>query len=84
MNSVEIYTKSQCPYCSHAKALLDARNIAYKEFDVGGDQGVFTEMVSRTGGRTLPQIIINDQVIGGFDDLHKIDSKGQLTFLLAT
>ncbi|MCU7930227.1 MAG: glutaredoxin 3 [Candidatus Thiodiazotropha sp. (ex Codakia rugifera)] len=84
MNNVEIYTRSQCPYCLNAKALLDARDIAYEEFDIGGDQLVLSEMVDRTGGRTVPQIVINDQAIGGFDDLRQLDQAGHLTSLLET
>ncbi|MCU7857741.1 MAG: glutaredoxin, partial [Candidatus Thiodiazotropha sp. (ex Lucinoma borealis)] len=44
MNNVEIYTTSQCPYCINAKALLDARKIAYEEFEIGSDQQVLSEM----------------------------------------
>ncbi|MCU7841556.1 MAG: glutaredoxin 3 [Candidatus Thiodiazotropha sp. (ex Troendleina suluensis)] len=84
MNNVEIYTTSQCPYCINAKALLDARNIAYDEFEIGSDQQVLSEMVNRTGGRTVPQIVINDQAIGGFDDLRQLDLTGHLASLLET
>ncbi|MCM8857260.1 MAG: glutaredoxin 3 [Candidatus Thiodiazotropha sp.] len=84
MNNVEIYTTSQCPYCINAKALLDARNIAYEEFKIGSDQQVLSEMVNRTGGRTVPQIVINDQAIGGFDDLRQLDLTGHLASLLET
>ncbi|MCU7886028.1 MAG: glutaredoxin 3 [Candidatus Thiodiazotropha sp. (ex Lucinoma annulata)] len=84
MNNVEIYTTSQCPYCINAKALLDARKIAYEEFEIGSDQQVLSEMVNRTGGRTVPQIVINDQAIGGFDDLRQLDLTGHLASLLET
>ena len=82
MQKVEIYTQPQCPYCHHAKALLEAREIVYQEYNIATDQSALTEMVSRTGGRTLPQIVINDQAIGGFDDLSRLDSEGQLSVLL--
>ncbi|MCU7864816.1 MAG: glutaredoxin 3 [Candidatus Thiodiazotropha sp. (ex Lucinoma borealis)] len=84
MNNVEIYTTSQCPFCINAKALLDARKIAYEEFEIGSDQQVLSEMVNRTGGRTVPQIVINDQAIGGFDDLCQLDLTGHLASLLET
>ncbi|MCU7811401.1 MAG: glutaredoxin 3 [Candidatus Thiodiazotropha sp. (ex Notomyrtea botanica)] len=82
MQKVEIYTQPQCPFCSHAKALLDSREITYEEYNVATDQGVLSEMLSRTGGRTLPQIVINNQAIGGFEDLRQLDSEGRLSSLL--
>ncbi|MCU7845611.1 MAG: glutaredoxin 3 [Candidatus Thiodiazotropha sp. (ex Monitilora ramsayi)] len=82
MRKVEIYTQPQCPYCHHAKALLEAREIVFQEYNVAVDQDALIEMVGRTGGRTLPQIVINDKAIGGFDDLSRLDSEGQLSALL--
>jgi glutaredoxin 3 len=84
MSEIVIYTRPQCPYCSHAKALLDSRRIAYEELDVTQDSALLTEMVSRTGGRTFPQIVIADQAIGGYDDLRALDSRGRLIALLTT
>jgi glutaredoxin 3 len=82
MRKVEIYSQPQCPYCHHAKALLEAKEIAYEEYNVAADRGLLTEMVERTGGRTLPQILINDQAIGGFDDLRQLEQQGALELLL--
>lgn len=83
MSKVEIYTKWGCPYCVRAKALLDAKGVAYEEYDVtmGGPRKA--EMQERVpGAMTVPQILIADQVIGGCDDLHALDRDGKLDSLL--
>ncbi|MFC1747856.1 glutaredoxin 3 [Pseudomonadota bacterium] len=82
MNKVEIYSHPGCGYCHQAKGLLKARGIEYQELDVAQDRQLLSQMVQRTGGRTLPQIIINDQVVGGFDDLRLLDQRKQLDTLL--
>ncbi|MEW8026243.1 MAG: glutaredoxin 3 [Candidatus Thiodiazotropha sp.] len=84
MPDVAIYTKPLCPYCSHAKALLESRRIDFEELDVTDDPSTLTEMVERTGGRTFPQIVIGNQAIGGYDDLRSLDSNGRLEQLLQT
>lgn len=82
MSKVEVYSRPHCGYCVHAKRLLTARDIEFDEIDIGFDQQLMAELSSRTGGRTLPQIIINDQAIGGFDELRKLDLSGELRELL--
>lgn len=82
MNKIEIYSHPGCGYCHQAKALLSARGIEYQELDVAQDKQLIGQMVERTGGRTLPQIIINDRAIGGFDDLRRLDQNRELTTLL--
>ncbi|MEW8506029.1 MAG: glutaredoxin 3 [Candidatus Thiodiazotropha sp.] len=82
MSEVAIYTRPNCPYCSHAKALLDSRQIAYKELDVTKDPDLLTEMLRRTGGRTFPQIVIGERSVGGYDDLRALDGEGRLRALL--
>lgn len=83
MSNVEIYSHPSCGYCHQAKGLLNARGIEFEELDVELYRPLMTEMVQRTGGRTLPQIIINDKAIGGFDELHQLDLKDELTALIA-
>jgi GrxC family glutaredoxin len=73
MPKVEIYTSPHCSYCVNAKGLLSSRNIAFKEFDISRSQSLLSEMLTRTGGRTFPQIIINGDPIGGYEDLLKVD-----------
>jgi len=81
---VEIYTKTFCPYCWRAKALLDAKGIRYSEIsvDFGGEQKQV--MVQRANGRTtVPQIFVGERHIGGCDDLMALDRDGRLDPLLA-
>jgi glutaredoxin 3 len=81
MNNVEIYSHPGCGYCQQAKALLKARGIHYRERDVGRDQQLLAEMVQRTGGRTFPQILINERPIGGYTELLDLDRNQQLESL---
>lgn len=80
---VEIYTTRSCPFCIAAKSLLDRKGVAYDETDVGADPGLRSAMTQRSGGRrTVPQIFIDGQGIGGCDDLHALDRSGKLDPLL--
>lgn len=82
-SNVEIYTQFGCPYCHRAKALLDAKGVPYTEYDVTMDTKKRAEMTARKpGARTVPQIFIDDQAIGGCDDLHALDDAGKLDSLL--
>lgn len=84
MAKVEIYYWTTCPYCNRARALLDAKGVAYIGYDITGDEAARAKMVERTGGpRSVPQIFIDDKHIGGCDDLHALDAKGKLDTLLA-
>lgn len=83
MAKVEIYTKFFCPYCTRAKTLLDAKGVKYEEYEVSKDAEGFETMVERSNGRrTVPQIFIDDQHIGGSDDLAALDDRGGLDPLL--
>lgn len=80
---VEIYTQWGCPYCVRAKALLDAKGVAYTEIDVTMDTAKRREMAERNpGARTVPQVFVNDQALGGSDDIHALDAAGKLDPLL--
>jgi glutaredoxin 3 len=80
---VEIYTWSSCPFCVRAKALLDRKGVEYTEYCLDGDEPGRSQMALRSQGRkSVPQIFINDQHIGGCDDIHALDRKGQLDPLL--
>ncbi|WP_299177782.1 glutaredoxin 3 [uncultured Neptuniibacter sp.] len=68
MDKIEIYTKSYCPYCQAAKKLLTHLGWQYREYEITGKQQQQREMVQRAQRKTVPQIFINDQHIGGFDD----------------
>jgi glutaredoxin 3 len=81
--NVEIYTWSACPFCVRAKALLDKKGVDYTEYCIDGDEAARAKMAQRSNGRrSLPQIFINDQHIGGCDDLHALNARGQLDPLL--
>ncbi|MGB1077626.1 MAG: glutaredoxin 3 [Bdellovibrionales bacterium] len=83
MAKVEIYTWSTCPFCTRAKKLLDRKGVEYTNYDITGDDQARAKMIERTGGpKSVPQIFINDQHIGGCDDLHELDYDGKLTPLL--
>lgn len=82
MPSVEIYTKSWCPYCARAKDRLDAKGIDYVEIDVTTDSVRELEMLNRSGRYTVPQIFVGGLHLGGNDDLRTADSNGNLDFLL--
>ena len=85
MAKIEVFTKFLCPYCSRAKALLDGKGADYQDIDVTMDRAGFEAMVERAGGRrTVPQIFIDGQHIGGSDDLAALDKRGGLDPLLGT
>ncbi|MFT6333208.1 MAG: glutaredoxin 3 [Lentimonas sp.] len=82
MSKIIIYTTDYCPYCVRAKSLLQKKNVEFKEVKISNDE-LREEMIKKSGGRrTVPQIFINDQHIGGFDDLHKLDQDNKLDDLL--
>lgn len=84
MAQVEIYTTQTCPYCVRAKRLLTAKGVAFKEYDVGADPALRAAMTERAhGGRTVPQIFIDGEHVGGCDDLHSLDAAGELDPMLA-
>jgi glutaredoxin 3 len=80
---VEIYTWSTCPFCLRALALLKKKGVAFQEYCIDGDQAARDAMTVRAnGGRSLPQIFINDQPIGGCDALYALEKAGDLDPLL--
>lgn len=84
MAKVEIYYWTTCPFCRRALALLDSKGIDYTGYDITGDEGARAKMVERTGGpKSVPQIFIDDKHIGGCDDIHALDAKGELDPLIA-
>lgn len=82
MTDIVIYTTQVCPYCVRAKQLFQRKGLAYREIDVSFDQAERMALVARTKQRTVPQIFINDQHIGGCDDLYALERNGQLDALL--
>ncbi len=79
---VIIYSASWCGPCKFAKQLLDSKNIKYQEIDIEASNITREELSKMTGGSTVPQIIINEKCIGGFDNLLKLEQSGELNTLV--
>jgi glutaredoxin 3 len=77
-----LYSADWCGYCARARRLLDAKGVQYEEIDVDVVEGARAQMQVKSGRSTIPQIFINDQHIGGADDLYALDSQGRLDPLL--
>jgi glutaredoxin 3 len=83
MPKIEVYSTAVCPYCVAAKNLLKAKGLAWEEIRVDSDPVQRQTMLSRSNGhRTVPQIFINDQFVGGYDELVAADRSGKLAQLL--
>tara|TARA_Y100000591_G_scaffold131617_1_gene112773 strand:- start:420 stop:674 length:255 start_codon:yes stop_codon:yes gene_type:complete len=83
MSKIEIYTWQYCPFCIKAKTLLNKKNIQFTEYKIDGDEAARDEMSLRASGRrSLPQIFINDEGIGGCDDLYELEKENKLDNLL--
>lgn len=83
MAKVEIYTKMFCGYCARAKSLLESKGAAFEEYDISLGGAKRDEMLKRApGAMTVPQIFIDDRLIGGSDDLAALDRAGKLDALL--
>ena len=83
MSKIEIYTWQYCPFCIKAKTLLNKKNIQFTEYKIDGDEVAREEMSLRASGRrSLPQIFINDEGIGGCDDLYSLEKENKLDNLL--
>jgi glutaredoxin 3 len=81
---IVIYTKSWCPYCDAAKALLTAKGAPFEEISVDGDRVGQMAMAAKANGRsTVPQIFIGERHVGGYDDLNDLEAAGELDGMLA-
>lgn len=76
---VEIYTWQTCPFCIRAKMLLGWKGVKFTEYQIDGDETARNQMAQRANGRrTVPQIFINNEPIGGCDELYALDKTGAL------
>ena len=83
MAEVIVYSTSYCPYCVRAKDLLKRKGATFTELNAEDDK-VREDMIAKAGGRrTVPQIFINGQHVGGSDELHALDKAGKLDSMLA-
>ena len=77
-----IYTTQTCPYCVRAKRLLEKKKVPYQEIDVSWNDEERIKLSQRTGRRTVPQIFVGETHVGGSDDLHALEQRGELDKLL--
>jgi glutaredoxin 3 len=83
MSKIEVYSTAVCPYCVAAKNLLKSKGLEWSEVRIDTDPTQRDAMLARSGGhRTVPQIFVNDQFVGGYDDLVAADRSGKLAQLL--
>lgn len=83
MPNILIYSSEHCPYCVRAKELLQRKGCTYQEIRIDLDPQAKETMMAITGRRSVPQIFIKDQHIGGCDDLYALEQAGELDALLA-
>ncbi len=82
MAKVLIYSKKICPYCDRAKALFKSKNVPFEEIMVDDNPDLYQKLKEQTGLLTVPQIFINDELVGGFTDLAALERDGELDKLL--
>jgi glutaredoxin 3 len=83
MKEIKLYSTDACSFCVRAKALLDARGLAYEEINLSRDPDGRAELGRRTGMLSFPQIVIGDEIVGGFMELVAADRSGRLRALAA-
>jgi glutaredoxin 3 len=83
MSEVVVYTTNACGFCARVKLLLSARKIAYREVNIAGDPEAFVELAKSTGMMTMPQVLIGDVLLGGYQETAEADRSGRLKELLA-
>ena len=81
-NDILIYTAANCPYCDRAIDLLKNKGLEYTKIAVDGNDELRQEMMTKSGRRTVPQIFIKGQSIGGYDDLYALNKEGKLDQML--
>ncbi len=82
MKRVLVYSTRVCPFCVMAKRLLSSKGVKFEDVAVDADEAKRAEMMQRSGRRTVPQIFIGEQHVGGFQELSALDHKGELDPLL--
>ena len=83
MPKVVIYTTAICPFCTHAKRLLQSKGVCFNERRVDGKPDLRHSMMRQSGQRTVPQIWIGQQHVGGYSELYALDKSGKLDQMLA-
>jgi glutaredoxin 3 len=83
MAKVIMYSKDPCPYCVNAKRLLSNKGVKFEEIDLTDNPKEMQNIKNKTGWMTVPIIVINDKVIGGYQDMKALEQSGELDRLLA-
>jgi glutaredoxin 3 len=83
MAEITVYTTEPCSFCARVKQLLAQRGLVYEEINLSKDPVGRAELVERTGMLSFPQVVIGDEVIGGFRETLEADRSGRLRELLA-
>jgi glutaredoxin 3 len=81
---IEVYGTEHCGYCTAARLLLKKKGLHFEDILVSTSAEALAEMQERSGGATVPQVFINGQAIGGFDELYELEQSGDLDKLLGT
>lgn len=79
---VEIYTTAICPYCIRARRLLERKGVEFHEIPVDHDPDQYQAMLERSRRYTVPQIFVGTLHIGGYDDMARLDARGELDPIL--
>lgn len=79
---IVMYTTAWCGYCHAAKSLLKSKGIAYRDIDVTTDQATRSQAAAATGWRTVPIVLLDGKLVGGFTELAALDSRGGLSELV--
>lgn len=77
-----MYGTLSCPYCVRARSLLERKSVEYQWIDVSRNMELYREMVQLSGASSVPQIFIDDQSIGGCDEMHALEHQGSLDAML--
>lgn len=83
MSQVTVYSTEPCGYCVRAKALLKARRIEFTEVNLSKDPAGRARLAGETGMMTFPQVLVGEQLIGGFDEVRAAVESGRLQELMA-
>ena len=75
---IVMYTRQWCPFCAKTTALLSAKGLEWSELDVTRDEALQAEMVERSGRRSVPEIFLGGELVGGYDDLARLNATGEL------
>ncbi len=82
MSRITVYTTEPCAYCARVKGLLRSRGLEFAEVNLSKDPGGRVELAAKTGMMTFPQVVVDDQLVGGFNETRAAAENGRLDELL--